>query len=329
VIYHPLTSSDSIRVLVLEPGRQSDPLRASLEERRLHGDTTLYEALSYCWGVFSLSSGKRIEIQGSAVRISDNLDEALRSLRSEQDQRVLWVDFVCINQTDIQERVCQVNMMGEIYRRAAKVVVWLGMPTLASQLGIEILSFLAGNEELTKGSPWERDSPDNVIAALKDIVERPYFQRIWVVQEGALARITDVHVGHLRLSWNQGNATFKFLTRIKFAQISPTWEYSGLRGVNLQPFMDMLTISRLALARARGVVDKPTIIDVLHDMRHRTSTDPRDMIFALLGLGMETYGFMASYEISREETYLRLFERFNQEAQQEMDELDVKSVFTV
>ena len=197
MIYHPLTFPDSIRVLILEPGRQSDPLKASLEERRLHDATTIYEALSYCWGVFSLASGNRIEMQGSAVRISDNLDEALRSLRSEKDQRVLWVDFVCINQTDIQERVGQVNMMGNIYRQAAKVVVWLGMPTPASQLGIEILSFLASNEELTKGGPWERNSPDNVIAALNDIVERPYFQRIWVVQEGALARITDVHVGHL------------------------------------------------------------------------------------------------------------------------------------
>ena len=105
VIYHPLTSPDGIRVLILEPGRQSDPLKASLEERQLYDATTLYEALSYCWGVFDLSSSQRIEIQGSAVRISGNLDEALRSLRSEQDQRVLWVDSVCINQTDIQERV--------------------------------------------------------------------------------------------------------------------------------------------------------------------------------------------------------------------------------
>lgn len=154
MIYHPFTSPDSIRVLILEPGRQSDSLKASLEERRLHDATTLYEALSYCWGVFDLSSSQRIEIQGSAVRISGNLDEALRSLRSEQEQRVLWVDFVCINQTDIQERVGQVNMMGEIYRQAAKVVVWLGMPTPVSQLGIEILSFLAGNEELTKGAQF-------------------------------------------------------------------------------------------------------------------------------------------------------------------------------
>ena len=99
--------------------------------------------------------------------------------------------------------------------------------------------------------------------------------------------------------------------------------------MNLQPLIDMLTISRLALARARGVVVKPSIIDVLHDMRRRMSTDPRDMIFALLGLGLETYGVMASYEISREETYLRLFERFNQAAQQEMREFDVRSVSTV
>ena len=129
VIYHPLASIDSIRVLILEPRRQSDSLKASLKERQLYDDTTLHKALWYCWSVFDLSSSQRIEIQGSAVRISSNLDEALRSLRSEQDQRVLWVDFVCIDQTDLLERVSQINMMGDIYRQATKVVIWLRMPT--------------------------------------------------------------------------------------------------------------------------------------------------------------------------------------------------------
>jgi len=91
----------------------------------------------------------------------------------------------------------------------------------------------------------------------------------------------------------------------------------------------MLTLSRLSLARARGVAVIPTIIDVLHDMRHRTSTDPRDMIFALLGLGLETYGVMADYEISREETYRRLYEGLNKAAQQEMNELDATSASTM
>lgn len=278
--------------------------------------------------MFSLSSGTRIQIQGSKIPITSNLDEALRSLRSEQTQRVLWVDFVCINQSDIQERASQVGMMGDIYRQAEKVIIWLGMPTPASKLGMKILSFLAGDGNLMKDSPWEGYSPEIVVAAMKDIIERPYFERIWVVQEGALAKKTNLHVGHLLVSWNHGAATSKFLTRVKFVQISPTWEYSGLRDVDLQPMVDMLTISRLALARKRGVEIKPTIIDVLYDMRHRKSTDPRDMVFALLGLGVDTYGVMAEYEISREETYWRLFQGLNNAAQQEMNELDATRAST-
>lgn len=221
-------------------------------------------------------------------------------------------------------------MMGDIYRQAEKVIVWLGMPTPASELGMETLSFLAGNEDLTKGNhPWEAQSPENIVAGINDIVERPYFERIWVVQEGALARKTNLRVGHLLVSWNQGSATSKFLSRLKFIQISPIWEYSGLGDVNLQPVIDILTISRLALARARGAEVKPTIIDVLHDMRHRKSTDPRDMIFALLGLGLETYGVMADYEISRDETYRRLFEGLNRAAHQEINELDATSASTI
>jgi hypothetical protein len=329
VVYTPLNDPDSIRILILEPGRWADPLKARLEERKFQDATTPYEALSYAWGAFSLSSGKRIQIQDSTMPITSNLDEALRSLRLEQSQRVLWVDFVCINQSDLQERVSQVRMMGDIYRQAKKVIVWLGMPTPASELGMKILSFLAGNEDLTKDSPWETHSPENVIAAVNDIIERPYFERIWVVQEAALAQKTDLHVGHLLVSWSQGSATSKFLSRIKFVQISPAWKYNELGGVNLQPLIDMLTISRLALARAMRVEVEPTIIDVLHDMRHRKSTDPRDMIFALLGLGLETYGVMADYEISREETYRRLFQGLNQAAQQEMNELDATSASTM
>jgi hypothetical protein len=229
----------------------------------------------------------------------------------------------------MQEKVHQVRMMGDIYRQAEKVIVWLGMPTSASDLGMKILSFLAGNEDLTKGGPWEAHSPENVVAGMNDIMERPYFERIWVVQEGALARKTDLRVGQLLVSWDQGSATSKFLSRLQFAQISPIWEYSGLHDVHLEPLIDMLKISRLALARARGFEVKSTIIDVLHDMRHRKSTDPRDMIFALLGLGLETYGVMADYEISREETYGRLFKALNQAAQQEMNELDATSASTM
>lgn len=91
----------------------------------------------------------------------------------------------------------------------------------------------------------------------------------------------------------------------------------------------MLRISRLVLARARGFEPKSTAIDVLHDMRHQQSSDPRDMIFALLGLGLETYGVMADSEISREETYQRLFEGLNQAAQQEMDELDLMETLAI
>lgn len=326
MVYTSLKHVNNIRVLILEPGKWADPLKARLKERDLYDSTTPYEALSYAWGNMSRSSGNKIQIEDWTMTIRSNLDEALRSLRSEVSQRVLWVDSICINQCGLQERVDQVRMMGDIYRQAENVNVWLGMPTPASKLGMKILSFLAGNESLTRDNPWETQSPANVVAAINDILERPYFQRIWVVQEGALAQTTNLRVGQLLVSWDQGSPVSKFLRRLKFIQISPTWEYSGLRGVRLEPLIEMLTMSQLALAKARGTDVRITIIDVLHDMRHRKSTDPRDMIFALLGLGSETYGVMADYEISREETYRRLFEALNWEAEQEMNDFDITSV---
>lgn len=311
---------DNLRILVLEPGTWADPLSATLEVARLYDNTTKYEALSYAWGSPDPTPNKQIQIHNSTLTIRDNLDKALRSLRSEHSQTRIWVDYICINQSDGYERNHQVRMMGDIYRRAQKVVVWLGMPTSASKLGMEVLSVLAGDVDLTKGCLWETHAPVNLAMAIDDIMSRPYFKRIWVVQEGALARKIDLRVGNLLVAWEQ-SATAIFLSRLQFVQISPSWQYSGLFNGNLQPLIEMLTISRLAIAVESRTPVKPTIIVVLHDMRHRNSSDPRDMIFALLGLGLPTYGAMADYEISREETYRKLFEGMSKAAQQEMEDL--------
>ncbi|PMD43910.1 HET-domain-containing protein [Hyaloscypha variabilis F] len=126
--YAPLQHPDSIRLLELLPGEMESPIQIDLAEFRLQ-ENPLYEALSYTWatedGDCSLSSQIRC---GKTTRlwITKNCELALRYLRETDSRRILWVDAICINQNDINERGHQVGMMRDIYSQAPRVLVWLG-----------------------------------------------------------------------------------------------------------------------------------------------------------------------------------------------------------
>jgi hypothetical protein len=121
--YSPLTNSDSIRLITLYPAENSgSQLRCDLTTSRL-SEAPAYEALSYCWG--SRVSSDTLETSTGHIKISENLASALRAVRSHHP-KLLWVDTLCINQADRSERYRQIQMMSEIYNKAAQVAVYLG-----------------------------------------------------------------------------------------------------------------------------------------------------------------------------------------------------------
>lgn len=83
-----------------------------------------YEALSYVWG--KPSSRHLISCNNKEFAIGQNLETALRRLRSNSVARVVWIDAICINQDDLDERSSQLQIMGDIYSQAQDVVIWLG-----------------------------------------------------------------------------------------------------------------------------------------------------------------------------------------------------------
>jgi hypothetical protein len=96
------------------------------ERRKLEREQPKYEALSYCWGSDELY--KTIEINGQQIPVRRNLWGALKHLRHRlpRMKRTLWIDALCINQTDIMERNAQVSIMGSIFSMVTKVLAWLG-----------------------------------------------------------------------------------------------------------------------------------------------------------------------------------------------------------
>lgn len=126
--YTRLSSTDhSIRLIRLHPDADPEaPIQCSLLDYRMRrtGGIHLYEALSYVWG--NPHDRVLITVNGLYLSITRNLHKALIRLRNSTFDRVLWVDAICIDQTNLEERASQVQLMAEIYASASQVLIWLG-----------------------------------------------------------------------------------------------------------------------------------------------------------------------------------------------------------
>ncbi|KUJ09719.1 HET-domain-containing protein, partial [Mollisia scopiformis] len=111
------------RLAVLQPGSRTTSIRVKLVHTTF-ADRPKYEALSYAWGRADVVKG--VELNGRRVEIRVNLWLALVHLRRTKEERLLWIDAICINQADLEERSEQVQIMAYIYSRAKRVLVWLG-----------------------------------------------------------------------------------------------------------------------------------------------------------------------------------------------------------
>lgn len=126
-----------VRILVVEPALSADdPITCSLTTTRLPSDQP-FDALSYCWG--SGASKKLLAINGQDVLVSSSVVAALRRLRPEKQALAVWIDQICINQRDVDERNEQVRLMSEIYSHAERVHVWLGDGDVATWTALRIV----------------------------------------------------------------------------------------------------------------------------------------------------------------------------------------------
>jgi hypothetical protein len=119
----PLMTPDSTRVISIKPGIFNAPMDLRLKVISLDLKPK-YEALSYTWG--GSREKNTVSVNGFEMPITDNLFRALRRLRKKIFTRVIWIDAICINQANPEERSQQVAIMDRIYSTANSVEVWLG-----------------------------------------------------------------------------------------------------------------------------------------------------------------------------------------------------------
>ena len=260
--YNPLEDNE-IRLLTLHAGNREARVRCTLRHAQLppeaqssaslphknglvsgfSGDKdesraeVIYDAVSYCWG--NQNDRATISLDGSDFDVGRNLESALRHLRLSSIDRILWIDAICINQCDFEERGQQVLRMGKIYERALTVRVWLGPEEARSD---EAMRWMADSprgrlfdtatdmtipEKIVDGPTSRSQVPSvesahfngftsnaQMIGAVCQLMYRPWFSRRWVIQEIAFAFQAVVHCGYMSVHWRQFAEAIRSLPRI-------------------------------------------------------------------------------------------------------------------
>ncbi|KAK1775993.1 heterokaryon incompatibility protein-domain-containing protein, partial [Copromyces sp. CBS 386.78] len=287
--YNVRMSPGYIRLLQLLPSENEDAAihcRLFCTALDLKG-TTLdskgtrpYEALSYVWG--SEDKPCSISTNGCDLPVGENLHAALLYLRDQSIERTIWIDAICINQDDEEEKGHQVQSMVKIYAKANRVIVWLGEEAAGSDQALEEIRIAAKRdqapEEIRITAELSTRPLDNK-AGILTLLQRSWFQRIWVLQEVAAAR----HI----------------LIKCGSAEIDGFAFCSGLNALNLSNelpadlWAQILSVTYLI----RGAIFRPKYatsqsdnfsLDIrplgeLIEMYHtRKATKRRDKVYALL-----------------------------------------------
>ncbi|EXJ71164.1 uncharacterized protein A1O5_06158 [Cladophialophora psammophila CBS 110553] len=291
--YQPLTGKPgarSIRLIELQPGIDNDPIKCTIIHASLD-DNPEYCAISYCWGDASDPVSITCNPEGNTLAITTNLNEALRNFRYPYGSQLLWADSICINQADLDERRDQVMLMGDIYRSARRVQIWLGLPPEKPKRKPDVRLFDFISQIAYADSEVPLDAPPVVrmvmslrslnkkhFEAMEWVTSHEYFRRAWILQEVALSQscpgihlweafglLMDASVAHLVAPLGT-----EFPLAIESTRESVTSVEDGGRegkGEEKEKRESMLSLL------------------VLH--RWRLATDPRDKIYSLLGLAKD------------------------------------------
>ncbi|KAK3313369.1 heterokaryon incompatibility protein-domain-containing protein [Apodospora peruviana] len=299
----------AIRFLVVSPGPPEAPLSGTLlqNEAVLAVGNLQYEALSYTWG--NPDHKGPITINDRPCLIGGNLYTALRALRYQDKPRYLWVDAICINQSDIAEKNLHIPQMHLVYQQAARVVVWLGPVFEDSDVAFSHLDMLWEEESVDgfvkRAVSSGRATPSQVLNGtiwrpLATLFSTPWWSRMWVVQELYFSDPSETVAvcGNEARTWDRLLLAQLLIRTGNIHIVSPQMPfglYTGL-GRSSYTLLEMRSPETSSLWNA-----------LVRIARVRMATDPRDKIFALLNLfDREEWPFAPDYSVDAVEVYTRV-----------------------
>lgn len=301
----------SIRLLELSSNVAGD-LIFNLNDVEVVQSPPFY-ALSYAWGTDEATES--IACNGLTMKIRANLCEAIRTLFNTPIGIAIpiWIDAICINQQDDEEKAVQVSRMGEIYRRALQVVVWLGPSGEDSDLAMNWLEPLSValppissiplfNQLEEHGLP-RKNSP--VWPALGKLVCRPWFGRLWAFQEAVLASEIVFICGRKAIDGQILATVVKKSRQLKLDLLYFNKPYMEARKDGLHA-MHLIGDAREVL-KIEGQLDFPHLLRV---STLKACLNSRDRVYAMLGMAGKSFqnrihvSYSNEYELDFIQTYI-------------------------
>ncbi|KAK0344096.1 hypothetical protein LTR91_019692 [Friedmanniomyces endolithicus] len=307
---YKVLSARQFQLLRLFATKKDDSIRCCLQTFTAGSpDCPSYRAVSYAWGP-ETSTIKPIYIgsQGDALRqeatyecrhlSSQNLFDLLDQLHRERSDSWLWIDALCINQDDTDERGQQVKIMGDIFRSANLVLAWLGPVTSCNSHSDRELTKRDHHTHIRVPCSVRDDSTGRSVEG-QGICALPYWKRRWIVQEVLLAR-------SVVLQFREKQFT---MAALEAAAELANKETSAPRYIQVE--IDQMRQSagaRLALHSLRkrtGMAFPRRLKELLVRYEDRECQQPYDLVFALHSLIDQKYRdkLQVNYNQSAEEYF--------------------------
>ncbi|KAK1987738.1 heterokaryon incompatibility protein-domain-containing protein [Colletotrichum cereale] len=294
-------------------------VRCRLKHRSLNDRPCHYTALSYAWGDPYVT--KAIFLDGLEIQVSNNLESVLRHLAIERWNHTelgptLWVDAICIDQRNEAERAQQVSLMKDIFRNAHQTFLWLGPASEDSELAMDTLrqmsraaSFVGSHFNSWSKFPFTSAASDPLLAAIRNILDdnlaalcmedfarlravsalfdRPWFRRVWVIQERVLSLNCVVCCGREWVAWERFREAFWLLCGIR-DNLNIVGSGTGRQDSSaLATFLTTALNKAIPVSFTRPNSSLLVLFSLLSGMATKAqlqASDRRDYVFAILSL---------------------------------------------
>ncbi|KAL0936931.1 heterokaryon incompatibility protein HET-6-like protein [Colletotrichum truncatum] len=300
LIYEKALASDEIRLARLDSTRTAShlqPVHISFEifNDKRHPD---YETVSYTWGGeennYTQSHPIYVGDYWDIIYTTRNCWAMLRYLRPHRDTRLIWVDVVCINQSDMQERSRQVSKMGQIYTRCNQVVLWLGddvvsddYESLPSRHPLHEIDLASSQSRVPMASQETSFEQRSAFTVLEKLFLRRYFTRVWVIQELVLSPRILVPFED-KVFWADPFTSARIEGALNKAKTEKKWSWNNTAA----PWLRLM---------AQGLSHGQSWSNVMTLTSKSRSSDSRDGLYGILGLfpeGPDGMRLVPDYSIS-------------------------------
>lgn len=311
---------NQIRVLDLDPTcYSSGVLKCSLVAVSLDDPGLRFNAVSYRW---SDDKSMTILVDGQRLFVSHTVHTILCSFKADgnSDPRRVWIDSICINQSNQAEKEWQIGLMQRVYSQAERVIAWMGdSPASKGALtyAAKLLAIATTGSERELIEAWEMERPigecDPQWYAIQALLNQEWFGRVWVIQEVVLAQnLVLRHGSGEQIPWD---ALAEFGQFLFMPEIEPRLRDSTKNDFGIDKTLYRNVCNLKSMKNLRECRDKlsPTahgfdLDSVLGIARNFQSTEPHDRIYAMLALTSEEtrQEIGINYSLSLREVVLRV-----------------------